>query len=68
MYDPLKREPLYAHAEGAPMWELVQLARHSHPTVQMWASELLGGELIEYGGDPLLDFGLGNFLDRISFK
>ena len=29
---------------------------------------MLKGELIEYGGDPLLDFGQANFLDRISFK
>lgn len=34
----------------------------------MWASDLLKGELLEYPGDPLLDFGLGNFLDRISYK
>jgi hypothetical protein len=67
-YDPLKREPQYAHAEGAPIWELVQLARHAHPTVALWSSELLKGELVEYAGDPLLDFGLANFLDRISFK
>jgi len=50
------------------MWELVQLARHAHPTISMWASDLAKGELLEYAGDPLLDFGLSNFLDRISFK
>jgi ribosome biogenesis protein MAK21 len=67
-YDPLKREPKYAQAEGEPIWELVLLARHCHPTIALWASELLKGELLEYGGDPLLDFGLSNFLDRISYK
>ena len=34
----------------------------------MWASDLLKGELLEYGGDPLLDFGTTNFLERIAFK
>lgn len=34
----------------------------------MWAADLLRGELLEYPGDPLLDFGLGNFLDRITCK
>jgi len=34
----------------------------------MWDADLLKGELLEYAGDPLLDFGLTNFLDRISFK
>ena len=67
-YDPLKREPKYAQAVGEPMWELVTLARHSHPTIALWAQDLLSGELLEYPGDPLLDFGLSNFLDRISYK
>ena len=26
------------------------------------------GDLIDYAGDPLLDFGLSNFLDRIAYK
>jgi len=67
-YDPIKREPKYANAEGEPLFELVHLARHCHPTVALWASDLLKGELLEYPGDPLLDFGLTNFLERISFK
>jgi hypothetical protein len=50
------------------LWELVTLARHCHPTIAMWSSDLLKGELLEYAGDPLLDFGLSNFLDRISYK
>ena len=50
------------------MWELAALAKHCHPTICYWAEELLKGELIEYPGDPLLDFGLSNFLDRIAFK
>jgi len=36
-YDPFKREPKYAKAESSPLWELVQLARHCHPTVSVWA-------------------------------
>lgn len=44
------------------------LVRHSHPTVSFWAEQLIKGQLIEYGGDPLLDFALSNFLDRIAFK
>jgi hypothetical protein len=67
-YDAMKREPKFASAEGEPIFELVQLSRHCHPTVAMWSADLLKGELLEYAGDPLLDFGLSNFLDRISFK
>jgi hypothetical protein len=50
------------------LWELAVLARHCHPTVCYWSEQLLKGELVEYNGDPLLDFGLSNFLDRIAYK
>lgn len=41
---------------------------HVHPTVRLWAQNLLSGETLTYNGDPLLDFSLSNFLDRISYK
>jgi ribosome biogenesis protein MAK21 len=68
VYDPLKREPKYANAESCALFELVQLTFHTHPTVKLWATKLLDGELLDYNGDPLLDFGLANFLDRIAYK
>jgi hypothetical protein len=39
-----------------------------HPSIRRFANCILFGQDIEYEGDPLLDFALGNFLDRISFK
>ena len=36
--------------------------------MSLWAEKLLTGDLIDYAGDPLLDFGLSNFLDRIAYK
>ena len=68
LYDPLKREPKFANAEQTPLFELMNLMFHAHPTVRLWAAQLLKGEFISYSGDPLLDFGLANFLDRISYK
>jgi hypothetical protein len=41
---------------------------HTHPTVKLWAQKIIDGESITYNGDPLLDFGIANFLDRISYK
>ena len=67
-YDPLKREPKYANAEACALFELVSLTFHTHPTIKLWATSLLEGQLITYNGDPLLDFGLANFLDRIAYK
>ena len=67
-YDSVKIEPKYANAEDSPLWELATLARHCHPTICKWAEVLLIGKPIEYVGDPLLDFSIANFLDRVSYK
>ena len=64
----MKREPKWANAESSALFELIHLTYHTHPTVKLWATKLLEGEVINYNGDPLLDFGLANFLDRISYK
>lgn len=37
-YYPFKRDPRFANAENTPMWELVMLSQHSHPTVRLWAN------------------------------
>ena len=50
------------------MREMLALTMHTHPTIRLWANTLLKGHSITYGGDPLLDFGIANFLDRISYK
>ena len=46
------------------------MCQHSHPTIRAFASHVLfkSSEKLEYSGDPLLDFSLSNFLDRIAFK
>jgi len=67
-YDPHKREPQFANALDSPLWELASLVNHCHPTICFWAEQLTKGQSITYEGDPLLDFSIGNFLDRISFK
>ena len=41
LYDPLKREPKFSNAESCPLFELIQLTFHTHPTVKLWASNLL---------------------------
>ena len=42
-YDPLKREPQFASALDSPLWELVALVNHSHPTICFWAEQLAKG-------------------------
>lgn len=67
-YDPLKRDPKYAHASRSSLYELTLLGAHYHPTVSKWAKTLLQKQIIEYSGDPLLDFSLINFLDRFNYQ
>lgn len=67
-YDPFKREPKYANAEHCLMFELSALAMHAHPTVRLWAKSVIDNKPLNYSGDPILDFSIANFLDRISYK
>lgn len=67
-YDPLKRNPLYAGGDLCAYQELLQLKNHFHPSVALFAENILKNEGIKYAGDPLKDFTLIRFLDRFVFK
>ena len=54
------------HSQGnPPCWEISLLAHHFHPSVAKFIDEI--GK-IEYGGDPLQDFGLAPFLDKFAYR
>ena len=40
-YDPYHRNPMYCHAENECIWELEGLAGHYHPTVALFAKQIL---------------------------
>lgn len=44
-YDPYLRNPLHAHGDLALPVELNQLSRHFHPTVALFASNIIEGKL-----------------------
>jgi ribosome biogenesis protein MAK21 len=72
-YDPFKRDPLYSNADKTCLWELISLLNHYHPYVKKYAEALIedinkSNSIIDYNGNPLLDFNLANFLDRLTFK
>jgi hypothetical protein len=67
-YRPLNRNPLYTNAETVGLRELNLLANHYHPTVALFAQNVLHKETIKYTGDILVDFSSARFLDRFSFK
>lgn len=67
-YDPYARNPLYAGADKACIWELIPLSTHFHPSVALFASNILSGQRISYSGDPLQDFTLSRFLNRFVYR
>ncbi|XP_064621873.1 CCAAT/enhancer-binding protein zeta-like [Lineus longissimus] len=67
-YDPYHRNPLYCRAEQECIWELKKMATHFHPSVALFAGNILKGEKIVYSGDPLQDFTLIRFLDRFVYR
>lgn len=67
-YNPLVRNPLYGGGEFCAYTELHNLRSHFHPTVSLFATNILNGESVKYSGDPLNDFTLIRFLERFVFK
>ncbi|CAG9770496.1 unnamed protein product [Ceutorhynchus assimilis] len=67
-YNPSSRNPLFAGGEFLAYSELRYLKNHFHPTVALWAHNVLQGEKVKYTGDPLKDFTLIRFLERFVFK
>lgn len=67
-YNPLTPNPLKCHADLSCAWELTALREHHHPSVAQFAKQLLELTPIRYDGDPLLDFSLAAFLDRLAYK
>ncbi|TBU28801.1 CBF-domain-containing protein [Dichomitus squalens] len=66
-YDARKRDPQYAHPFASPMYELLPLLSHYHPTVSLHARQLLSSTPIT--GSPDLSLNtLTHFLDRFVYK
>jgi ribosome biogenesis protein MAK21 len=59
-----EKKPAESHGTP-PFWEVALLAHHFHPSISKFANDI--GD-IEYGGDPLLDFGLAPFLDKFAYR
>lgn len=67
-YNPLARNPLFGGGRFLAYNELTLLKNHFHPSVALFADQVLNGKNINYSGDPLKDFQLIRFLDRFVFK
>ncbi|CAN0543850.1 unnamed protein product, partial [Laminaria digitata] len=53
------------------LWEASLLRSHVHPSVSRFAESLVSSRqnnAVQYKGDPLADFALMPFLDRMAYK
>jgi len=66
-YDPRKRDPLFANAETSSLLELSQLLDHYHPTVQLYANNLLSHQANATKPDLALHT-VKHFLDRFVYR
>jgi ribosome biogenesis protein MAK21 len=64
-YDPLARNPLFCGAENTLQWELTRLGNHFHPSVALFAQNLLDGVPIKYSGTYHIQL---RFLDNLFHK
>ncbi|PIA17897.1 CBF-domain-containing protein [Coemansia reversa NRRL 1564] len=66
-YDPLKRDPRYAHAVTSSMWEATMLAQHFHPSITHSIQQIFEGTQVAPISN-LHNHSLAHFLDRFVFR
>ncbi|KAJ2708337.1 RNA-binding ribosome biosynthesis protein mak21, partial [Coemansia spiralis] len=67
VFDPLKRDPRFAHAEASCLWEATLLARHFHPSITHSVEQVLDGKPVAAISN-LHNHSLVHFLDRFVFR
>lgn len=68
---PPKKQKKTGEGAVEPLWEASLLRSHVHPSVSRFAESLLSARqrhVVEYKGDPLADFALMPFLNRMAYK
>ncbi|KAI1170253.1 CBF/Mak21 family-domain-containing protein [Nemania sp. FL0916] len=66
-YDGRKRDPEYSNAHLSCLWELLPFLRHYHPSVDVYAKNLLDGEKANQKPE-LANHTLIAFLDKFVYK
>jgi len=66
-YDARKRDPQYSNADKSRLWELIAFTKHFHPTVALYATQIINGQSIS--GQPELHLHTTtHFLDKFVFR
>lgn len=66
--DMRQRDPRFAKAETSHAWEILLLQNHFHPTVALYASNLLVDEPQELPLPDIEQYSVNNFLSKWSYK
>ncbi|KAI0430420.1 CBF/Mak21 family-domain-containing protein [Xylaria sp. FL1042] len=67
VYDGRKRDPEYSNAHLSCLWELLPFLKHYHPSVDVYAKNLLNGEKANQKPE-LANHTLIAFLDKFVYK
>ncbi|OTA91321.1 hypothetical protein M434DRAFT_397342 [Hypoxylon sp. CO27-5] len=67
VYDGRKRHPEYSNAHRSCLWELLPFLRHYHPSVEVYASNLLSGKKVAQKPE-LANHTLIAFLDKFVYR
>ncbi|RIA92621.1 CBF/Mak21 family-domain-containing protein [Glomus cerebriforme] len=66
-YDARKRDPQYSNADNSRLWELIAFTKHFHPTVALYATQIINEQPIN--GQPELHLHTTtHFLDKFVFR
>lgn len=67
IYDGRKGDPRWSNAEQSCLWEVIPYLRHFHPSVSVFASNLLDRQTAQ-AKPELANHTLINFLDKFVYK
>ena len=67
-YKPRCVNPSFSGADSCPLWDFTLLSNHYHPSVCKFSEQVNNGTVVEYNGDPLIDFTSSKFIERFSGK
>ncbi|KAI9694311.1 MAG: hypothetical protein M1820_009035 [Bogoriella megaspora] len=66
-YDPRKRDPEHSNATSSCLWEVIPFLTHYHPSISLFASNLLSALPPPTKPDPA-HYTLIHFLDKFSYR
>lgn len=67
-YDPRQRDPKFAKADTTSLWELSLVSNHFHPTVALYANNILSTDPEPLDMPAVDQYTVASFLSKWSYK